>query len=83
MEQWKPIITDDDLPPIGQKVLVTTQKGEIEIAYYGGEGVKTWYQYGVEHNDPIPKWWYAMGALSDEHPLAWMPLPERYFAKTN
>jgi hypothetical protein len=68
------VLTKDDLPPIGEKVLVEYGphnelfEGHHEEAYrVQPEGSETW-------------WWAGMETMGPEYIIAWFPIPER---KTN
>ena len=69
--EW--IKTSEQLPPIGQPVLVTTNDWQFpyEIWEYKGK---------ISVNDPTLDMWFThgMGGITEEQPKAWMPLPQPY-----
>ena len=87
MEQWKKImknnkwiLTEKQLPPRGQWVLVTKNDWQKpwEIMCYQGIRIgkhyigKGWEEY------KYPSWTSGHGDIMSKHPIAWMLLPEPY-----
>lgn len=83
MNEW--IKTDEQLPPIGQWVLVTTDRYQkpVEIMCYQGIQIARrnigngWEEY------EYPSWTSGHGDIQSSHPKAWMPLPTPYKAQQN
>lgn len=73
--KWIPV--SEKLPKQGVKVLVQ-RNDEIEVGYFDGYYEREYWQNGIKDTATNPHWWYSMGRLSTEHPVAWMPLPEPY-----
>ncbi len=75
--RWIPVT--DSMPELGVKVLVQIDKfGEFDIGSYDGYHEREYWQNGTKYTETVPHWWYLGGRLSDENPIAWMPLPHPY-----
>lgn len=76
--EW--IKTSEQLPPIGQWVLVSEDDTScpVEIMCYQGIKTNERYQDGKWEDYEYPSWTSGHGDIQDEHPKAWMPLPEPY-----
>lgn len=67
--QWIPC--SEKLPEEDERVLVTDEDGEIEIARY---------EYNAWAEDPTAEWWDGEYRV---FPVAWMPLPEPWKGEEN
>lgn len=77
--KWIPITVS--MPELGVKVLVQRDRyGEsnFDIGYYDGHYEREYWHNGTKYIEKVPHWWYFGGRLSDENPIAWMPLPKPY-----
>lgn len=79
--EW--IKTNEQLPPKGQWVLVTTDDYQkpCEIECYIGVKKHSGYRFvngkGEDFEEPYHAWTSGYGDIG-ESPIAWMPLPEPY-----